>query len=214
MVAANSFRSDLYYRLNAASIIVPPLRERPEEIEPLAAYFAGLFGSEIGKEINYFSRASMRTLADYAWPGNLRELRHAIESAVMLAEGDRIDIDELPESVRQIHSPMAANGLSSNGNVAVAADLHEAEFGSYSGEEKPAMPAESFALNDAIKSALVRALRKANGNCHLAAKLLGISRYTVYRMMARFGLGQVKSYREVSARDAIDHNALLSVPDS
>ena len=64
------------------------------------------------------------------------------------------------------------------------------------------------------KSALVRALRKANGNCHLAAKLLGISRYTVYRMMARFGLGQVKSYRENGVRDAIEDRALLTASDS
>src|SRR6266851_4536589 len=90
MVAEGSFRADLYYRLNAAAILVPPLRDRLEEIETLVGYFAELCGKEIGKEIRYVSRAAMDIMAGYDWPGNLSALRHAIESAVMLAEGDHI----------------------------------------------------------------------------------------------------------------------------
>ncbi len=205
MVADNAFRADLFYRLNAASINVPPLRERSEEIETLVAYFAHLFAAEIGKSVKYISQAAMQMLTEYQWPGNLRELRHASESAVMMAESDCIGVDDLPESVR----------FSSNADQTLAPAPRSITLTNYSIEESyDTKCRESFMLNDAIKSALIRALRKANGNCHLAAKLLGISRYTVYRMMARFGLGQVKSYREMGARDAIDRQSLLTVSHS
>lgn len=205
MVADNAFRADLFYRLNAMSINVPPLRERSEEIEALVAYFAHLFAAEIGKAVKYISQAAMQMLTEYQWPGNLRELRHAIESAVMMAESDCIGVDDLPESVR----------FSSNADQTLAPAPRSITLTNYSIEESYEPECrESFMLNDAIKSALIRALRKANGNCHLAAKLLGISRYTVYRMMARFGLGQVKSYREMSARDAIDQQSLLTASHS
>ncbi|HVN88381.1 MAG TPA: sigma-54 dependent transcriptional regulator [Candidatus Binataceae bacterium] len=211
MVANNTFRADLYYRLNAISINVPPLRERFEEIETLVAYFAKLFAGEIGKSIDRISRSAMQMLTDYQWPGNLRELRHAIESAVMMAESNCIDIDDLPESVRTAAQNVETEGFS-DGN-SVASEPREITVTDYTVEESVGSP-DSYLLNDAIKSALIRALRKANGNCHLAAKLLGISRYTVYRMMSRFGLGQVKSFREIGARDAIEHQSLLAASQS
>jgi len=211
MVANNTFRADLYYRLNAISINVPPLRERFEEIETLVAYFAKLFAGEIGKSIDRISRSAMQMLTDYQWPGNLRELRHAIESAVMMAESNCIDIDDLPESVRTAAQNVETEGFS-DGN-SVASEPREITVTDYTVEESVGS-SDSYLLNDAIKSALIRALRKANGNCHLAAKLLGISRYTVYRMMSRFGLGQVKSFREIGARDAIEHQSLLAASQS
>ena len=212
MVADNSFRADLYYRLNAVSIHVPPLRERSEEIETLVAYFAGLFTEEIGKPIDYITRPAMQMLTEYRWPGNLRELRHAIESAVMMAESDCIDVEDLPESVRLLQR--AETDRIEEGTTALAESGREVALSEYMLEEGASGCAESFLLNDAIKSALLRALRKANGNCHLAAKLLGISRYTVYRMMARFGLGQVKSYREMEEREAIEHQSPIAVPQT
>ena len=211
MVAVSSFRADLYYRLNATSITVPALRERPEDIVSLAAHFAIAYGSEIGKPINYFSRGAIQTLKAYQWPGNVRELRHAIENAVMMTEGDRLDADDLPESVRQQQFALVANGAS---NGTIVACQQEPEVAGYALEPDSDAPRDTYSLNEAIKSALVRALRKANGNCHLAAKLLGISRYTVYRMMARFGLGQVKSYREMGARDAVEDRGLFSIAKS
>jgi transcriptional regulator with GAF, ATPase, and Fis domain len=215
MMAAGSFRADLYYRLNAAAILVPPLRERLEAIETLVAYFARLCGNEIGKEIRYVSRAAMEILAGYEWPGNLRELRHAIESAVMLAEGDHIDVDQLPDSLKA--APFTTR---SNGSLGVQAPSeHATAEPCYNDNDfaivpNPVRSTNSYSLDEAIKLALVRALRKANGNCHLAAKLLGISRYTVYRMMTRFGLGQVRNYREVGINEPLETRSLLSVTES
>ena len=213
MVAEGSFRADLYYRLNAAAILVPPLRDRLEEIETLVAYFAELCGNEIGKQIRYVSRAAMDILASYDWPGNLRELRHAIESAVMLAEGDRLDVDELPDSLKQAQSPRLMD-YSLSVKQPPAREAREFSYNDYTVAPNSAVLPDSYSLNEAIKQALVRALRKANGNCHLAAKLLGISRYTVYRMMTRFGLGQVRSYREVGVEEALEPRSLLTVTES
>jgi transcriptional regulator with GAF, ATPase, and Fis domain len=213
MVAEGSFRADLYYRLNAAAILVPPLRDRLEEIETLVGYFAELCGKEIGKQIRYVSRAAMDILASYDWPGNLRELRHAIESAVMLAEGDHIDVDELPDSLKQTPSSTREN-YSLSVRTPPASEAHDLSYSDYAIAPNLAALPDSYSLNEAIKQALVRALRKANGNCHLAAKLLGISRYTVYRMMTRFGLGQVRSYREVSVEEAVEPRSLLSGTES
>jgi transcriptional regulator with GAF, ATPase, and Fis domain len=212
MVATGSFRADLYYRLNAVAILVPPLRDRLEEIETLVAHFAGLCGNEIGKQIRYVSRTAMDILASYNWPGNLRELRHAIESAVMLAEGDRIDVDELPDALKQAQSLSRMN-YSLNVKEP-ASEARELDCTDYAITPDTAVLPDSYSLNEAIKLALLRALRKANGNCHLAAKLLGISRYTVYRMMTRFGLGQVRSYREVGVSEPVEPRSLVSVTES
>src|SRR5271166_1868275 len=96
MVKAGQFRDDLYYRLNAAAILVPPLRERREAIPAFVAHFIEHFNRLFGKDIKYVSRAAMDVLCANQWPGNVRELGHAIESAVLMTETDCIDIDDLP----------------------------------------------------------------------------------------------------------------------
>jgi two-component system response regulator HydG len=90
------FREDLYYRLNVVSIEIPPLRERREDIMPLAEHFLEHFGSECGKRMRGFTRAAKDSLLMYDWPGNVRELENAIERAVVLARGDTIDSGDLP----------------------------------------------------------------------------------------------------------------------
>src|SRR5229473_7619245 len=83
MVAAGQFRDDLYYRLNAAAILVPPLRERPEAIPAFVAHFIEHFNRLFGKDVKQVSRAALDALCGNQWPGNVRELGHAIESAVL-----------------------------------------------------------------------------------------------------------------------------------
>jgi transcriptional regulator with GAF, ATPase, and Fis domain len=193
MVNEGKFRSDLFYRLASIPIVMPTLRQRLEAIDAISAHFIEHCNREFGKNVAYVSRRALEALMAYDWPGNLRELNHAIQSAVMMSEDDRVDLELLPESV------LAASRESASPNRFEPPAEGWREIGALKNNaatEVPEAPAMSYRLHEAIKAALVRALREANGNCHLAAKLLGISRYTVYRMMTRYGLGQVRNYRD------------------
>src|ERR1700675_3858718 len=97
MVKVGEFRDDLYYRLNATAILVPPLRERRDAIEALAVHFTEHYNRLFGKQIRYLSRRAIAALQAYDWPGNVREFAHAMQSAFMLTDGDRIDVQALPE---------------------------------------------------------------------------------------------------------------------
>ena len=93
-VAAGRFRSDLYYRLNVFPIRIPPLRERPEDIGPLAQHFVSQFARRLGRPLTGISRGSFARLNHYAWPGNIRELQNVIERACVLATGPVVDVPE------------------------------------------------------------------------------------------------------------------------
>jgi len=101
LVAAGTFRSDLYYRLNVFPITLPPLRERVEDIPPLVRYFVQKFARQMNKRIDTVPAETMAVLSRYAWPGNVRELENAIERAVVLCSGGPIGLDLLPETVLQ-----------------------------------------------------------------------------------------------------------------
>jgi DNA-binding NtrC family response regulator len=94
-VAAGRFREDLLFRLNTVEIRLPPLRERPEDIPPLAAHFLGRFAGKYRKPLTGFDEASVKALLRHGWPGNVRELEHVVERAVLLAEGPEIRAGEL-----------------------------------------------------------------------------------------------------------------------
>ena len=177
MVKAGEFRDDLYYRLSATAILVPPLRERREAIEALAIHFTEHYNRLFGKQIRLLSRRAVAALAAYDWPGNVREFAHAMQSAVMLTDGDRLCVGDLPE---HLWHENVVNG----DQTADEAVFENLEVG--------AIPPARFSLDDVInkasKTALLHALRETGGNCHRAAQLLGVSRYTIYRMIARYGL--------------------------
>jgi NtrC-family two-component system response regulator AlgB len=97
-VAEGRFREDLFYRLNVISSVMPPLRERPEDLVPYAEKFLKFFAGEFGRKVRGFSADALRALRSHPWPGNVRELRNAIERAVILAEGDQITPHDLPEA--------------------------------------------------------------------------------------------------------------------
>ena len=92
LVAEGTFRGDLYYRLSVFPLRLPPLRERPEDIAPLARHFAAVFAKRLGKQITEISSAGLETLRAYAWPGNVRELENVVERAVILARGEKLVI--------------------------------------------------------------------------------------------------------------------------
>jgi transcriptional regulator with PAS, ATPase and Fis domain len=100
-VEAGTFREDLYFRLGAFVITVPPLRERREDIPPLVHDFLGRAATRVKKDVKTVSPDAMTALMNYHWPGNVRELEHAIERAVIVARGNSIKVRELPPEVSQ-----------------------------------------------------------------------------------------------------------------
>ena len=191
MVKAGQFRDDLYYRLNAATIVVPPLRERREAIPAFVGHFIEHFNRLFGKDIKLVSRPALEALCACNWPGNVRELGHAIESAVLMTDSDRIDLDDLPFG-QDAHTGdslgVPAEAMLPNGGL----ELVEGGANGTANEWPYSLDA---VIREASKLALIRALQATEGNCHRAAELLGVSRYTVYRMLNRFGLAEGRTYR-------------------
>jgi transcriptional regulator with PAS, ATPase and Fis domain len=109
-VAAGRFRADLFYRLNTFPVRVPPLRERVEDILPLAEHFLMAANAKLGQRAPGFTEEARRALCAHAWPGNIRELRNAIECAVLLCEGRPIGVELLPEALRAPAPEKAAAG--------------------------------------------------------------------------------------------------------
>jgi formate hydrogenlyase transcriptional activator len=111
-VRAGRFRSDLFFRLNVVPLAVPPLRERPDDIPLLVAYFVARFARQFGRRIDSVSRTAMERLRSYAWPGNIRELQNIIERAVVLSSGPVLTIESdvftLPETTSPQPQPAAA----------------------------------------------------------------------------------------------------------
>ncbi len=200
MVKAGLFRDDLYYRLNASSVRVPPLRERREAVAALAAWCVRRCAAEFGKEVRWISAAALRVLLAYDWPGNVRELAHAMQSAVVLATGARVGVEVLPEELKTLDQgagrplddcgPEAGIAASAAGGPEAAAGPHLAQ---------PAPPAKRPPMLEAvIKGALLRSLEETEGNRRRAAALLGVSRSTLYRMLSRYGVDSVVRRREKS----------------
>lgn len=179
MVKEGSFRADLYYRLNAAAIVVPALRERPGAIPALVGHFIENYNRAFAKKVAYISRDALAALCAHGWPGNVRELSHAIESAMLMAESDRIAAHDLPESLM----PIIERPLEAETVAPVQASAPQEPRMSYTLES---------AIDRATREALAKAIDHSYGNCVRAAELLGVSRYTVYRMINRYGLGSAR----------------------
>ena len=162
-IARQSFREDLYYRLNVFQIHIAPLRERPEDILPLAEAFLEDLGRTMGRPAAGISRDAHRWLLEYPWPGNVRELRNAIERAILLCDGGLITREHLPSSAG------AATPTSANNN------------GSLNG----AAP-ENLNLEDVERDLIKNALDKAKGNKSRAARMLGLTRAQLYSRLEKY----------------------------
>jgi two-component system response regulator AtoC len=184
MVKAGTFRDDLYFRMSATAIFIPPLRERREAIPAFIGYFIEQYNRLFSKEVVEIARPAIDLLCAYQWPGNVRELSNAIESAVILSENNRIVVTDLPEQVvdgtgaelLNHHGEPPTNG---HGPAPVARQAPHIDFAS-----EPL----GFLLDDVIKKTLVRSLEETEGNRRRAADLLGVSRSTLYRMLTRYGI--------------------------
>ena len=145
-VRAGRFRQDLYYRLNVVALKTPALRDRRCDILPLAMHFASKFGQQCGRRITGIAPEVQPYLLRYPWPGNIRELENAIERAVVLGAGDMIELDHLPEAIREIPDMAGAT------------------------------PATSLqgAIDESKRQAIARAFERAGSDHSAAAKLLGV----------------------------------------
>ncbi len=198
MVKAGQFRDDLYYRLNTAAIFLPPLRERREAISAFIAHFIEHYNRLFGKEVMFVDRRALESLLAYGWPGNVRELAHAIENAVILAESDCLIGEDLPEHILEIAGASIGNET---------AQSHAASAPQVSGDSRATNSnggAGPLLLDEVIKRTLVRSLEETDGNRRRAADLLGVSRSTLYRMLARYGIGE---------NGHADHRPVESAPD-
>jgi transcriptional regulator with GAF, ATPase, and Fis domain len=189
MVKEGSFRADLYYRLNAAAVVIPPLRDRQGAIPAFVGHFIERYNRVFGKEIRGISHAALEAICAHSWPGNIRELDHAVESAMLMADGDEIRLDHLAVFGDDCSDELEQASL----NLPMATG---------EGASPIAIEAKGFSLDGAVQAAskevLLRALKVTGGNGVLTARLLGVSRYTVYRLIARHRLGAARDYHNWS----------------
>ncbi|HOX31793.1 MAG TPA: sigma-54 dependent transcriptional regulator [Spirochaetales bacterium] len=157
-IAEGRFREDLYYRLNVVNIHVPPLRERRDDIPLLAMAFLGQFARENGVRVDGFDPKARQALYAYPWPGNVRELRNSVESAVVMARGSLVGLDDLPPNVRS------------------------------SGEERDVRIPPGSSLAEAEKILIRETLAAQGGNKSRTAEILGIGRKTLYQKLEDYGL--------------------------
>jgi DNA-binding NtrC family response regulator len=190
MVKAGEFRADLFYRLNVASLRVPGLRDRPEDLGPLIAHFTQLHNRAFGKQVRLISPRAFAALRAHQWPGNVRELSHAMERAILLGDDDRIDLDHFPEYLVE------------------------------SARNQPPPPsgsAEAYSivapLDKIVKRAILRSLQAARGDCAAAARLLGISRPAIYRKMVHFGIsnGSIRAIRRAANHQSGNYSSAFEI---
>jgi two-component system response regulator HydG len=163
-VSTGKFREDLFYRLNVVTLMVPPLRKRPDDIPLLAQYFLNKYAEKNRKQVKGFTPLAMDMFLKYEWPGNVRELENALERAVILLPGDYISEKELPLSITDAYplddpKPVPHNEIS-----------------------------QGQSLENIEKSAILTALEESGGNKSEAARKLGINRRTLYKKLEKFSV--------------------------
>ena len=164
-IKEGTLRADLYYRLNVVSVLLPPLRERRDDILPLADFFLKRFNRKLGRKICEIPQDVLKVLIGYDWPGNVRELENVIERAVVLATEDTIRVSDLPEKLLKAHvdSGPVFSGLSYK-------------------------KAKERVLNSFSKEFVERLLRVAKGNVTEAAKQSKMDRANFRRLMRKCGV--------------------------
>lgn len=161
-VARGEFREDLFYRLNVIPVQIPPLRERPEDIAPLALHFVDVMCRDLRQPARRLAAETLQALESYTWPGNARELRNTIERILLLTDEDPIRVDSLPQVVR---------GAASDPTARIV------------------LPASGLSLEELERELICQALERTDGNKTGAARLLGMSRDTLRYRLEKYGLG-------------------------
>lgn len=180
-VRKNKFREDLYYRLNVFQIFIPPLRDRENDIFILAQHFINHFNHEYDRQVKGLTASAKELISDYRWPGNIRQLKNAIERAVLVETDDWIEKEHFSLDIER--------------------DLGQQEKIKKINEPKPAqkinrfeIPDEGISLEELEKELIVNALDKANGNLSRAARLLKISRGKLRYRLERLDIMMQESH--------------------
>lgn len=163
LIKKKQFREDLFYRLSVFPITIPPLRERPDDIHPLAEYFISKYCRDMKKPVKSLSKEAQTLLEKYHWPGNVRELENTIERAIILAEGKKITPDHL------------AIRLPSTGEIRLREGAGLKEIGAH-------------AQMQAEKAAIVRILSQVRGNKRKCAEVLKIDYTTLFDKIKKYGI--------------------------
>jgi DNA-binding NtrC family response regulator len=165
LVKTGAFREDLYYRLKVVTIHLPPLRERPEDIDTLAQMFIRRYSRIARKPITAISQEAIERLRKYSWPGNIRQLENAIEQAVVLSNQSMLTLDDLPREVRDDLPPSYDSAID---------------------EQSPFSDTPS--LEEIKKRYVLYVMKQSRGNMSRTAKILDIDRRSLYRMLARWNI--------------------------
>jgi DNA-binding NtrC family response regulator len=170
-VAENRFRQDLYYRLNVIPLRIPPLRERIEDLNPLVEKFIAHFNREFRKHVKGFTPEAVEVMERYHWPGNVRQLRNAIERAVLLSDREWLSADDLPFEVRE---PKGAAPRAPG----TAFDVYQ-------------LPGDGVGFDKLEREYVRQALERTRGNRSRAARLLGMNRDQIRYRIEKFGFEKV-----------------------
>ncbi|MBB5036816.1 sigma-54-dependent transcriptional regulator [Prosthecobacter dejongeii] len=172
-VRNRTFREDLFFRLNVISVEMPPLRHRQSDLLRIADYYTEHFAAQVGRKLHGVSEAAKRRIANYSWPGNLRELRNAIERAVILANTDQLEADDFPT---EVHGGNSSAGSSSGGAQGMS-NSNGLDFSAWQG----------MTLQQ-IEEAYIKQTLETAGSLAEAAVILGIDQATLYRKRKKMGL--------------------------
>jgi len=179
MVENGQFRKDLFFRLNVVNLSIPPLRERKDDIPLLAAHILERIQHESGLTYT-FADDSLRLMMDYDWPGNIRELEHAIERVCALSSGPILHMNDFPTQMqnhRNHHMHSERESVRSNGGR------------NHTTEPEP----QVLSIAEMEKNAILSTIRQLRGDKLMAARLLGIGKTTLYRKLKEYGLGEDRS---------------------
>jgi len=162
LIRDGKFREDLFYRLNVIPIVIPPLRDRRDDILPLCRHFLAVYGGKLGRQPQGLSPEALQFVLEHAWPGNVRELENVIERAVTLSSSPVISVEEF-RAIFALGERAGVSGL-------------------------PPAAREDQTIHGAERDAILRALREADGNQTRAAEALRMGRNTLWRKMKKYGI--------------------------
>jgi DNA-binding NtrC family response regulator len=183
-VAKETFREDLYYRLNVVPIYLPPLRSRREDIPLLVTHFLEHYNEQSDRFVTHIGKEAMESLCAYHWPGNVRELQNVVERCVVLAEGDEITLDLLPPTVRGGRPPVSLPGRGGDLD-SLARDLVEQGMATAGPDDDNLF---DRVVNRVERELIAQMLAACNGVQLKAAARLGINRNTLRKKLLDHGL--------------------------
>jgi transcriptional regulator with PAS, ATPase and Fis domain len=176
----NSFREDLFYRLNVFTISVPPLRDRIDDIRTLSNHFINYYSIALNKNVINIDDSALKALQNYKWPGNIRELENVLERSINIVESESISFNDLPLYVQN-----SCFGEDNYCNQTSRGEIFNTALSSINYDSNIILSKKKFELE---KEEIIRTLKNSSGNIEISAHLLGISRRTLYRKIKKYDI--------------------------